>query len=85
MLQGEGTEMSDIVDFAERSDSPRAHITLRLIAQDPSVTGDDGRILTAKVRVPWSRIEDGPRGARLHVVDYDVAVDEYRKHPAARQ
>jgi len=74
--------MSDIVDFAERSDSPRAHITLRLIAQDPSVTGDDGRILTANVRVPWSRIEDGPRGARLHVVDYDVAVDEYRKHPA---
>ena len=74
--------MHDTVEFAERPDAPRSHITLRLIAQDPSVTGDDGRILTAQVKVPWSRIEDGPRGARLHVVDYDVAVDEYRKHPA---
>lgn len=72
--------MSEVVGNAERADVPRTHVTLRLIAQDPSVTGDDGRILTAKVKVPWSRMEDGPRGARFHVVDYDASKSEYLKH-----
>lgn len=72
--------MPESVRFAEPPDAPRAHITLRLIAQDPSVKGDDDRILTANVRLPWSRMEDGPRGSRLHVVDYDVSTGEYLKH-----
>ncbi|GAA5202269.1 hypothetical protein [Microbacterium jejuense] len=73
--------MPESVQFAEPSDEPRTHVSLRLIAQDPAVKGDDERILTAKVKVPWSRMEDGPRGARLHVVDFDTATGEYLKHP----
>jgi hypothetical protein len=65
--------MSDGIDFANDVGQPRTHMTLRLIAQDPSVLGEDQQILTAQVRVPWSRTEVGPRGARLHVVDYDTA------------
>lgn len=70
--------------------SPRAHVfaeagvrhhaNLRIIAQDPSVTGDDGRILTATARVPWQRMEAGPRTARFHVVDYDASTGRYRDH-----
>ncbi|MFC8682453.1 hypothetical protein ACFT30_13105 [Microbacterium ureisolvens] len=74
--------MTDGVEYAEPADEPRTHVTLRLIAQDPTVSGDDGRILTAQVKVPWSRMEDGPRGARLHVVDYDTATGRYIKHEA---
>ena len=72
--------MPDDVEFAQPVDKPRTHTTLRLVAQDPSVRGDDEKILTAQVKVPWSRMEDGPRGARLHVVDYDTATGEYIKH-----
>ena len=72
--------MTDGVEYAEPADEPRTHVTLRLIAQDPAVSGDDGKILTARVKVPWSRMEDGPRGARLHVVDYDTATGHYVKH-----
>lgn len=64
------------------TNAARTHMTLRLIAQDPTVLGDDGRILTAQVKVPWSRTEEGPRGARLHVVDFDVTSGAYLKHPA---
>lgn len=63
-------------------DPARTHIDLRVIAQDPSVTGDDGSILTATVRVPWTRMEDGPRGPRFHVVDFDASAGRYRLHPA---
>lgn len=62
----------------------RTHIDLRVIAQDPSVAGDDGSILTATVRVPWDRVEDGPRGPRFHVVDFDASAGRYRLHPAIR-
>lgn len=72
--------MPDGIDYAEDADQPRTHMTLRLIAQDPSVLGDDKKILTARVRVPWSRMEVGPRGARLHVVDYDTATGRYTRH-----
>lgn len=43
---------------------------LRIIAQDPSVTAGN-RILTANVAVPVEDLEPGPRGYRVHVVDYD--------------
>jgi hypothetical protein len=79
-LGARGCDMTDGVEYAEPADEPRTHVTLRLIAQDPAVSGDDGRILTAQVKVPWSRMEDGPRGARLHVVDYDTATGRYVKH-----
>jgi hypothetical protein len=70
------------VEFTEAPDAPRTHIALRIIAQDPSVKGDDGKVLTATVKIPWSRMEDGPRGARFHVVDFDAATGKYVKHQA---
>ncbi|KRF36019.1 hypothetical protein [Nocardioides sp. Soil805] len=73
--------MPEGVEFTEAPDAPRNQITLRIIAQDPSVTGDDGTILTAAVKIPWSRMEDGPRGARFHVVDFDASTGRYVKHP----
>jgi len=73
--------MPDTVAFSESPDSPRSQIALRIIAQDPSVRGDNEKILTATVKIPWSRMEDGPRGARFHVVDFDAATGRYVKHP----
>ena len=73
--------MPESVEFSEPPDSPRAHIALRIIAQDPTVKGDDDKILTATVKVPWARMEDGPRGARFHVVDFDASTGKYLKHP----
>lgn len=73
--------MAEGVEFTEAPDAPRNQIALRIIAQDPSVTGDDGKILTATVKIPWSRMEDGPRGARFHVVDFDASTGRYVKHP----
>ena len=46
---------------------------LTIIAQDPGVHGEDGRILTASAAVPVDRLEEGPRGHRFHVVDYDAS------------
>ena len=79
--QGGAVAMPDTVSFSESPDSPRSHIGLRIIAQDPTVTGDNGKILTATVKVPWSRMEDGPCGARFHVVDFDASTGNYLKHP----
>lgn len=45
---------------------------LTIVAQDPSVRRDGG-ILTARVAVPRENLAPGPRGARVHVVDYDAA------------
>lgn len=73
--------MHEGVEFTESPDAPRRHIALRIIAQDPSVKGDDDKILTSTVKIPWSRMEDGPRGARLHVVDFDASTGRYLKHP----
>jgi len=44
---------------------------LTIIAQDPSVQDPDGRIVTASVALPFERLDPGPRGYRVHVVDYD--------------
>jgi len=45
--------------------------TMRIVAQDPSVRVG-GRILTALVDVPAEELAPGPRGYRVHVVDYDA-------------
>jgi hypothetical protein len=47
---------------------------LTIVAQDPSVRLG-GRILTAEVEVPAEALEPGPRGYRVHVIDYDAAAD----------
>jgi hypothetical protein len=44
---------------------------MTVMAQDPAVT-TEGRIVTARLRVPTERLEAGPRGHRFHVVDYDA-------------
>lgn len=63
--------MAFIDSWVESNDVPPLHVEMTIIAQDPAVKGRDGRVLTAKVRVPASRLERGPRTARFHVVDYD--------------
>lgn len=58
---------------------PFTHRKLTIIAQDPSVTGDDGRIIRACAQVPWTPLKPGPQGARFHVIDYDVTQDSFAR------
>jgi hypothetical protein len=46
---------------------------LRIIAQDPSVRDSDGYILTTEIEIPAEELAPGPRGYRVHVVDYDTS------------
>ena len=47
---------------------------LTIIAQDPSVRAG-GRVVTAQVSVPAELLADGPRGHRVHVVDFDASAN----------
>ena len=68
--------------FSETGEEPpRNHVSLRIIAQDPSVKGDDGLILDAWARVPWQRMAAGPRTSRFHVVDFDASTGRLVEHP----
>lgn len=63
------------------TDVPEAARRTRLvtiIAQDPSVRDEKGRIVTARVPVPVDLLEPGPRGQRFHVVDYDATAGVLR-------
>src|SRR3990167_6333405 len=53
--------------------------TLNVVAQDPSVEWD-GSVVVAEARIPYERLDPGPRGHRFHVVDYDTATRTL--HPA---
>lgn len=55
---------------------PSTTVEMTIVAQDPSVVGPDGHILTARVRVPAVRLEPGPRSHRFHVIDYDASSDK---------
>ncbi|MEA2444228.1 MAG: hypothetical protein QOJ12_1520, partial [Thermoleophilales bacterium] len=55
-------------------DAVRQTVRVTVIAQDPSVRDDAGRILTTEVDVPAEHLEPGPLGARFYVVDYDPDV-----------
>jgi hypothetical protein len=46
---------------------------LTIVAQDPRVRHPDGKIVRARVSVPADRLEPGPRGERLRVVDIDAS------------
>ncbi len=46
---------------------------LRIIAQDPSVRGPAGEVVTAQVSLPWEDLIDGPMGCAVYVVDYDAS------------
>ncbi|MFT3913582.1 MAG: hypothetical protein QM704_05605 [Anaeromyxobacteraceae bacterium] len=53
---------------------PQARLAqMRIVAQDPSVRGRHGEILTAVVDVPAETLAAGPRGYRVHVIDYDAS------------
>jgi len=46
---------------------------MTVIAQDPSVPDAQKNVLTVKLDVPLERLVPGPRGSRVHVIDYDVS------------
>jgi hypothetical protein len=50
---------------------------LTIIAQDPAVTDSEGRILTTSVEIPAEELSPGPRGYRVHVVDYDTSTNTF--------
>lgn len=56
--------------------------TLTIVAQDPLFTYPEGhpkagRIVTAKIRVPRETLSAGPRGYRVHCIDYDATTNTY--------
>lgn len=59
---------------ARQAPLPRTR-RLTVIAQDPGVTGPDGQVLTTEVEIPAEELSPGPRGYRVHVVDYDASTD----------
>jgi hypothetical protein len=59
---------------------------LTIVVQDPSIKDKNGNILTAQVNVPAEDPSPGPRGYRIHVIDYDASTKTlYKplKYPAA--
>lgn len=44
---------------------------MTIIAQDPSIKDSQGKILRTRVDIPYEKLGPGPRGYRVHVVDYD--------------
>lgn len=44
-----------------------------VIAQDPSIRNSSGQPLTAEIEIPAEDLSPGPRGYRVHVVDYDAS------------
>ncbi len=55
-----------------QSDLAPQTVEMTIVAQDPWVKKANGRILTAKVRVPVQRLDPGPTSARFLTVDYDA-------------
>src|SRR5262245_40992101 len=65
-----------------RETAPPSHGLTRqmtVLAQDPSVRGAGGRALTTKLTIPAERLDPGPRGARLEVIDFDATADCFYK------
>ena len=55
---------------------------LTVVAQDPLLVYPEGhpkagRIVTAKIRVPRETLADGPRGYRVHCIDFDATTNTY--------
>ena len=54
-----------------------------VLAQDPSFRDTDGSVLTTRVEVPTERLQRGPKGHRVHVIDYDASSNAlYRSRDA---
>jgi hypothetical protein len=50
---------------------------LTVFAQDPSVRDARGRIIRATVTVPAEDLDRGPRGYRVHCIDFDATTNTY--------
>jgi len=50
-----------------------------VLAQDPSVLGARGHALVTRVSTPAERLEPGPKGHRIDVIDYDATRNTYYK------
>jgi hypothetical protein len=57
---------------------------LKIIAQDPAVKGLDGKILTTQVEISAERLEPGPWGYRVQVIDYDTTTHTLYRSRAYR-
>ena len=44
---------------------------MTIIAQDPSIKDSENKIIRTQADIPYEKLEPGPRGYRVHVVDYD--------------
>src|SRR3546814_12783987 len=70
------THSSGIVAYdAVKHDVPMRSWTV--LAQDPSVLGPGGKALTTAVSLPAERLERGPKGFRVPVIDYDASSDTF--------
>lgn len=58
---------------SSRADIPTRRWTV--LAQDPGILQPGGVALTTTVEVPAERLEAGPKGHRVHVIDYDGTAD----------
>lgn len=54
---------------------------LTIVAQDPAIRDSKGKILTTRVSLPAEQLDPGPRGYRVHVVDYDTSTRTFYKAP----
>jgi hypothetical protein len=54
---------------------------LTIIAGDPTLRHPagpkKGRVVTAKITIPAEKLDPGPRGYRVHCIDYDASSDTY--------
>jgi hypothetical protein len=50
-----------------------------VLAQDPKFLDTAGNALTTTIEVPAERLEPGPKGHRVHVLDYDATADRFYK------
>lgn len=50
---------------------------LTVLAQDPSVLKKNGQALTITVPVPQESLAPGPKGHRIHIVDFDASENVY--------
>ena len=57
--------------YYDSRDPDKRYYSMRILAQDPSVLARDDNPLIADVDVPSDRIEAGPRGHRIRIIDYD--------------
>src|SRR5262245_30053381 len=52
---------------------------MTVLAQDPSVSDRKGGVLKLTLDVPLERVAPGPKGSRVHVIDYDVSTNTLYK------